>query len=91
MSAMQQITTANAEPFKGPMPFVPLLLSARNAALYLGISETNFVDRVRTGELPQPRRIGNRVLWHRHTLDQYAAALFGLDDEDSGEVNFFGD
>lgn len=92
MSVQDKIEVALAAPLAAPLPFVPRLLSADLASCYMGISKRNFLDRVSTYELPQPRRIGTRVLWDRHTLDEYVDALFGADAEPEAKGNnFFGD
>lgn len=87
MTLQQPIQAIGAQ----ALPFVPRLLSADLAAVYIGLSKTNFLDRVRTFELPQPQRIGARVLWDRHALDKYADALFGVEQsEDEPEAFDFG-
>jgi len=91
MSLHQSLNTDNAAPISGPLPFVPRLLSAELAALYVGISKSNFLARVTTHEIPQPRRLGKRVLWDRHTLDAYIDALFGIENAEAAEANDFGD
>lgn len=61
------------------LPFWPRLLSEDMAAAYLGISKSNFHERWSAAkELPQPHRIGSRVLWDRLLLDRYVDALSGL-------------
>jgi len=57
----------------------PRLLDEETAAAYLGISKSHFrklweKDRV----LPQPHRLGNRLLWDRRLLDRYVDALSGI-------------
>jgi predicted DNA-binding transcriptional regulator AlpA len=87
MSATHTLTA----PPPAPLPFTPRLLDADLAALYVGISKTNFLARVATGELPRSRRIGARSLWDRHTLDLFVDALFGLDEPETKDGNDFGD
>lgn len=57
---------------------VPRLLDEPTAAAYLGISKTNFRARWENKELPQPHKLGARLLWDRHLLDRYVDALSGL-------------
>ena len=63
------------------------LLSQHGAAEYLGISERAFEQRWRAGNMPEPHRIGRRLLWDRKLLDRWADELSGL----SPAPNFFGD
>jgi predicted DNA-binding transcriptional regulator AlpA len=51
------------------------LFGARDAAHYLGISETWFLELVDEKTLPQPRRLGRRKLWDVVDLDAAADAL----------------
>lgn len=62
-------------------PPVPRLLGVRLAAAYLGLSERGFDMRWRNRTLPQPHRIGRRLLWDRKLLDMYVDALSEIDGE----------
>lgn len=73
MQAVAAIETSKS----AAIPSWPRLLSSDLAATYLGISRTNFLARVSQHVLPQPRKIGERVLWDRLLLDDFVDALFG--------------
>lgn len=49
----------------------PLLLDADQVAAYLSISKRSVYRAVSTGEVPEPRKIGRRSLWHRPTLEKH--------------------
>lgn len=57
------------------------------AAAYLGVSERTFEAQWRAGTLPEPLRLGRRLLWDRKLLDRWADQTSGL----AGHPNFFGD
>lgn len=57
-------------------PYWPRLLNSEEAASYLGISRSNFLQRVKQHILPPPQRLGQRVLWDIKNLDSYVDALF---------------
>lgn len=57
------------------------------AAAYLGIGERAFESLWRKGLLPQPHRLGRRVLRDRKILDEWADAVSGI----GVETNDFGD
>lgn len=46
----------------------PRLLSAHQAAAYLGLGVTSFRARVKAGKLPGP--VGDLKRWDRHELDR---------------------
>lgn len=48
------------------------------AAAYLGISERAFEMRWRREQLPEPIRIGRRLLWDRAMLDKWVDEISGL-------------
>lgn len=77
------------------MPMVlgawPRLLDSEKAALYLGISKRFLLDCVANHTLPAPKRIGARVLWDKHVLDQFVDVMFGNDQPEAKGSNFFGD
>ena len=47
----------------------PRGLSRKNASRYCGVSPTHFDRMVASGELPQGKRLGGRVIWDRAALD----------------------
>lgn len=71
------------------MPDWPARMGVDVAALYLGISETAFAEKVKRREYPQPIQEGGRKLWARVQLDRYVAAQFGINDND-GEGSGWG-
>lgn len=66
------------------MPDWPARMGEDLAALYMGVSETTFRERVASGRYPQPVRDGGRILWARRQLDRYVAAQFNLPVDDAG-------
>jgi hypothetical protein len=65
-------------------PLTPRLVDEATAAAYLDIGKTGFRCRWQTRELPQPHRIGQRLLWDVKLLDAYVDALSGLVRESNG-------
>ena len=65
-----------ARPAAAPLP--PRLIGEEAAAAYLGLSKSTFRRRWSPGELPQPHRIGGRLLWDVRLLDRYVDALSGI-------------
>lgn len=65
----------------------PRLMGAAMAASYLGISDRAFEMRWRREQLPEPIRIGRRLLWDRAMLDKWVDEISGL----VPPTNFFGD
>ena len=57
------------------LPFIPRLLKAPYAAVYLGVSETTFRAWVKSGDVPPPREKGDNVMWDRRDLDDFADSL----------------
>lgn len=49
--------------------FQPLALRADDAAAYLGMSRSKFLQLVADSILPKPRRAHGLVLWDRRELD----------------------
>lgn len=45
-------------------------LSRREAAEYIGISESKFADLVRQGRMPAPRKIDRRLIYDRYQIDE---------------------
>lgn len=53
----------------------PRWLCAREAAIYCGISESTFYERVKARTYPQGFQDGELVQWDRHDLDEAKLAL----------------
>ena len=53
----------------------PRGLSRTAASRYVGVSATHFDRMVVSGDLPQGKRLGNRVIWDRADLDLHIEAL----------------
>jgi predicted DNA-binding transcriptional regulator AlpA len=69
---------AKVEDLQG-LPYWPLMLSAPQAAVYLGLSEPSFQKAVDDGDYPPPTRRNGRVLWNREALERAARRDSGLD------------
>ena len=54
---------------RAAMACPPRALRADDAANYLGMSRSKFLDLVADGILPKPRRAHGLVLWDRKELD----------------------
>ena len=63
------------------------LFGQANAGAYLGISERHFENQWRAGKMPQPIRLGRRLLWDKVILDDWVDAVTGA----FIELNDFGD
>lgn len=59
------------------LPYPPRGLSREDAALYIGVGTTTFDRLVEEGRMPQPIRLGKRVLWDRIKIDAAFADLDG--------------
>lgn len=59
----------------------PRLLSAVSAAAYLGMSARTFQKHWRSGKLPEPHRLGRRLLWDRELLNLFVDGLSDLPRE----------
>ena len=70
--------SSDIQPTSGPLPFIPRMLSADLAALYMGVSRRKFLARVEQHSYPAPTRDGGNTLWDKHVLDQYLDARSGL-------------
>ncbi|WP_443030657.1 helix-turn-helix transcriptional regulator [Sphingomonas sp. RT2P30] len=68
-------------------PPIVRLLGQAIAAAYLGVSERTFEQQWRSGALPEPHRIGRRLLWDRKLLDRWVDDLSGIGEPQ----NYFGD
>jgi predicted DNA-binding transcriptional regulator AlpA len=62
-------------------PPVPRLLGMPHAAAFLGISPRTFEKLWRSYRLPQPYRLGRRLLWDVKVLEKYVDTLAEPDDE----------
>ena len=55
--------------------FLPRLLKAGHAAIYLGMSETKFRLLVNSGTISRPKRQGGNVSWDIRDLDAFVDDL----------------
>lgn len=62
-------------------PPVPRLLGMPHAAAFLGISPRTFEKLWRHHQLPQPYRLGRRLLWDIRALEKYVDSLGSTADE----------
>lgn len=53
----------------------PRLMKVRDAAVYVGTSETNFRRLVESGAIPKPLERGGERLWDVRDLDEHADSL----------------
>ena len=67
------------------MPHWPARMGEDMAALYLGVSLTNFRERVSARKYPQPMMEGRRKLWSRRQLDLYVDAQFGIANDEQDD------
>ena len=49
--------------------FPPRGLRAEDAASYLGMSRSKFLELVANGRLPKPKIVDGMAIWDRHKLD----------------------
>ena len=63
-------------------PPVPRLLGMPHAAAFLGISARTFEKLWRSSQLPEPYRLGRRLLWDIKVLEGYVDRLGGFDDHE---------
>ena len=54
---------------KRPITYAPRGLRAEQAAIYLGLGRTKFLDMVDAGRLPKRQMIGGVRVWDRLKLD----------------------
>lgn len=52
------------------------------AARYIGVSPSKFDELVKSGSMPQPKRVGKRKIYDRAALDTAFDLLAGVDDGD---------
>lgn len=64
---------------KHSIPYPPYGLRVEEAAAYLGMSRTKFLELVEDGRLPKPTRIDGMCLWCR--IDLEAAFRSFVNDE----------
>jgi predicted DNA-binding transcriptional regulator AlpA len=76
------VTTAAGHNLPASLP--PRGLSEPQAAAYVGVSPDTFRAEVKAGRLPQPVRLGRRVVWDRLALDRAMDALSALDRAERG-------
>lgn len=62
-------------------PPVPRLLGLDYAATYLGVSVRTFEKLWKDGQIPEPQRIGRRLLWDRRMLDRHVDEISGFESE----------
>lgn len=67
--------------------YAPFMMRAADAAHYLGMSPSAFLERVKEGKIPAPRRDGRMALWVRLELEDAARSLpvDGEDDAKEGD------
>jgi predicted DNA-binding transcriptional regulator AlpA len=53
-------------------------MRSERAAAYLAMGERTFLEKVKQGKLPKPKRMDGIVAWDRYQLD---AAVDDLDDD----------
>jgi predicted DNA-binding transcriptional regulator AlpA len=70
-------TAVNARAVAIAASYAPEGLSRSEAARYVGLGDTSFMEAVRTGEMPQPRRYKHlrRLVWLKRELDRYLEEL----------------
>jgi predicted DNA-binding transcriptional regulator AlpA len=56
---------------------IPRGLSRPEAATYIGVSPSYFDQMVKDGRMPQPIRIGSRVVWDKWEIDEAFDSLRG--------------
>ena len=60
---------------RAPAFTCPRLLRTEDAAAYLGLGRTKFLELVEAGQIARPKRQGGAVTWDVRDLDAYADAL----------------
>jgi len=65
-----------------PLSYPPRGLSREEAARYVGISPTKFMQLVAAQRMPRPRRIDGRNVWDRISLDIAFTQMPGGDDDE---------
>jgi excisionase family DNA binding protein len=54
---------------KRPISFAPRGLRAEQAAIYLGMGRSKFLELVEAGRLPKPKIVDGMRIWDRLALD----------------------
>jgi predicted DNA-binding transcriptional regulator AlpA len=54
---------------------IPIFLCDREGAAFLGVGLTTFRNKIRSGVIPPPVKIGRRSLWPRSDIEAFARAL----------------
>lgn len=67
-------------------PIEPRGLRADDAALYVGVGRTKFLDWVREKRMPAPARIDGVVLWDIRRLDACLDEIFAAVDDPYARV-----
>lgn len=82
--------TPAPEPSRRSRHWIPRGLRAPDAAAYIGVSTTKFLELVDQGKMPAPKRDGGIVVWDRDALD-LAFDEWGGSESGSGTGNSFDD
>lgn len=70
-----------------PVSLPPRGLREGQAAAYVGVSPETFRAEVKAGRMPQPVRMGRRIVWDRVALDRAFDALSALDQAERGTLS----
>lgn len=60
----------------------PRGLRLPEAAAYVGVSQTKFLELVDDGRFPKPKKLDSITLWDRRTLDRTLDELFESEPHD---------
>ncbi len=55
--------------------YPPRLMSVDEAARYVGLGRTKFLDMIDAGIFPRPKNVGGKTLWDRIALDTCASDM----------------
>ena len=82
------MTIADTEQRRAVLPptLAPRGLRRVEAAAYIGVSPSLFDWMIGQGIMPQPKRIGRRVIWDRLQLDEAFAAIPSSDEKKVASV-----
>lgn len=61
-------------------------LSRPDAALYVGVGTSSFDKMVKDGTMPQPKKVGSRVMWDIRELDSKFDDLPQAGDTDKSNL-----
>lgn len=67
--------------------FTPRQMRASQAAHYCSVSESTFLERVRTGAYPPGAKDGSARVWLRDDLDRMIEKRFGVSEDESSRTN----